>query len=119
MKKRRDARKFPMRNRHHILPKNRGGGNEPENILLLKVNRHDAYHYLFGDRTIEEAIALLLRVHRAKGRCTGKLVRCLLEARHDHKRQTGDFSKADMPAKGNGVSRVHRKRRAHVSGRAG
>ena len=75
-----DNRRFPMRNRHHILPKSRNGGREPENMLLLRVQRHEAFHYLFGDKTLEEAIVLLLRVHRAKGRCTKKLLgKCVIE----------------------------------------
>jgi hypothetical protein len=79
-RKRRDSLRYPMRNKHHILPKSRDGGNEPENLLLLKVQKHQAFHYLFGDRTIEEAIELLLRVHRAKGRCTKALVgKCVIE----------------------------------------
>jgi hypothetical protein len=63
------ARQYPMRNKHHIQTKARGGNSERENILLLKVERHEAWHYLFGQKNIEEIIALLIRVHRLKGRC--------------------------------------------------
>src|ERR1044072_250172 len=108
----RKRRRYPMRNRHHILPKSRKGGNEQENILLLRVQRHDAWHYLFGDKTIEAAIALLFRVHRAKGRCTGKLARCLLEVRHDNRRQA---SYSTQVALSSTVRGVHRKRDIDVS----
>lgn len=66
---REDCLLYPGRNRHHILPESRGGEGERKNLLLLKTYRHRAWHRLFGRRTLEEAIALLLRVHRAKGRC--------------------------------------------------
>lgn len=81
--------RFPNRNRHHIKPRCRQGGDEPKNILLLKISRHRAWHALFGNKTIEEAISLLLRVHRAKGRCTGLLAHCLLETEHDNRWERG------------------------------
>jgi hypothetical protein len=36
---------------------------------LLKLDRHFYWHKLFGNKTLEEVISLLQRVHRAKGRC--------------------------------------------------
>src|SRR5215212_7226151 len=83
--------KYPNRNRHHLKPisrfkqENIATDDSDSNLLLLRLKRHHAWHALFGDKTLEEAIALLLRVHQAKGRCTGLLVRCLLEAKHDHR----------------------------------
>jgi hypothetical protein len=68
-KGREDCLLYPGRNRHHILPESRGGDGERQNLILLKTYRHRAWHRLFGTRTLEEAITLLLRVHRAKGRC--------------------------------------------------
>jgi hypothetical protein len=61
--------KYPRRNKHHLLPRSRGGDSSPDNLLLLKVNRHFYWHRLFGARSIEEVILLLMRVHQAKGRC--------------------------------------------------
>jgi hypothetical protein len=52
--------------RHHILPKNRGGGNEPWNILRIKRERHDMWHTLFRSMTLEEARDLLDRTIRMK-----------------------------------------------------
>jgi hypothetical protein len=63
------CRKYPNRNRHHLFPKNRGGDDTPDNLLLLKINRHYFWHKLFGKRSFEEVILLLVRIHRAKGRC--------------------------------------------------
>jgi len=62
------------KNRHHLTPVSRYGGNETENLLLLNVVRHRAYHNAFRrkngtERTLEEVILLLVRVHRMKGRC--------------------------------------------------
>jgi hypothetical protein len=63
------CRKYPRRNRHHLFPKNRGGDDTPDNLLLLKTHRHYYWHKLFGRRSLEEVILLLVRIHRAKGRC--------------------------------------------------
>lgn len=54
---------------HHILASSRGGKNESSNMLKLKSYRHEGYHDFFGRKTLEEAIELLIRVHRAKKRC--------------------------------------------------
>ena len=54
------ARKF---NKHHDLGRKRGGNKQPNNILKLDINRHRAYHFLFGNRTLLEAAALLKRTH--------------------------------------------------------
>ena len=82
------ARMYPMRNKHHILPRSREGGNERENIVLLRIERHESWHLLFGDKTIEEVIGLLLRVHRIKGRCTNRLTGyCALEAMYGTERE--------------------------------
>lgn len=63
------CRKYPRRNRHHLFPRNRGGEDTPDNLLLLKTHRHYYWHKLFGRRSLEEVILLLVRIHRAKGRC--------------------------------------------------
>lgn len=63
------CRTYPRRNRHHLFPKNRGGEDTPDNLLLLKTQRHYFWHKLFGKRSLEEVILLLVRIHRAKGRC--------------------------------------------------
>lgn len=55
------------RNRHHILNRCRGGGDEPQNLLLINIERHEAWYKLFRNLTLEEAIKLLLRVRKAKG----------------------------------------------------
>ena len=68
-KGRQDSILHPGRNRHHLYPRGRGGDNTKQNLLLLKVKRHFYWHRLFGDKSLEEVIQLLMRVHRAKGRC--------------------------------------------------
>jgi len=54
------------KNRHHLKPKSRGGDKRPSNMLLIKVKRHDAWHALWGNRTLEEVIALLIRLKSLK-----------------------------------------------------
>ena len=53
--------------RHHLTPKTRNGKDTPENILYIYRNKHDVWHTLFGNLTLQEVIKLLLRVERAKG----------------------------------------------------
>ena len=55
-------------NYHHLTPASRNGGNVRQNLLFIKVDRHDLWHRLWGNRTLEEVIALLQRVARMKGR---------------------------------------------------
>ena len=70
-KKRNDqaGRDYTARNRHHLTPRSRGGDESEENLFLLKLDRHFYWHKLFGNKTLEEVISLLQRVHQAKGRC--------------------------------------------------
>ena len=54
------------RNYHHLVPRCRGGSDEPSNLLLIKADRHDLWHRIFGVRTLDEVIKLLLRLKRMK-----------------------------------------------------
>ncbi len=54
------------RNKHHLVPKSRGGHKTPRNMLLIDGHVHFQLHKVFGNRTLEEIIALLIRVQRAK-----------------------------------------------------
>ncbi len=67
-------RRNKKKNRHHLTPVSCGGDNDPSNFLLLNVGRHRALHNAFRkkngkERTLEDIIILLVRVHRRKGRC--------------------------------------------------
>jgi len=53
-------------NRHHNFAKCRGHNDSIQNLIIMDVRRHQAFHLLFGVRTFEEAARLLLRVSRAK-----------------------------------------------------
>jgi hypothetical protein len=64
-----ECKSYPGRCKHHLTPKQHGGNRSPENLLLLSLDKHAAYHRLFGNLSIEQAIQLLVRVHRLKGRC--------------------------------------------------
>lgn len=47
------------RNRHHMIPRSRHGSSAPQNLLLLRVARHDALHQIFGVKTWGEIIWIL------------------------------------------------------------
>lgn len=66
---RQENARYPGRNFHHLLPRSRGGEKTTDNLLLIHIDRHRRWHNLFGTRSLEEVILLLVRVHRAKGRC--------------------------------------------------
>ena len=71
---RKNRRRNKKKNRHHLTPVSVGGDNESSNFLLLNVGRHRALHNAFRkkngkERTLEDIIRLLVRVHRIKGRC--------------------------------------------------
>lgn len=61
MKKRRR-----WRNRHHLRPRSRRGGNNCQNLLYIDGRVHQMWHLVFKNRTLDEVIALLIRVKRAK-----------------------------------------------------
>ena len=54
--------------KHHLTPKSRKGNAEEANILMLWRENHNAWHVLFGNRTLEEIIAVLCRIRDAKHR---------------------------------------------------
>lgn len=53
-------------NRHHLKPKSRGGQTLESNLLWIDIERHRAWHSLWGNRTLDEVISLLKRVKQAK-----------------------------------------------------
>ncbi len=58
---------------HHLGPRSRSGSGEVQNLIRIKRYRHEAWHALFdlpGNqcRTIDEIIALLVRLRDAKRR---------------------------------------------------
>lgn len=53
-------------NQHHLKPRSRGGQSIESNLLHLDIRRHEAYHLLFKNLTLDEIIALLIRVKQIK-----------------------------------------------------
>lgn len=59
------------RNKHHLVPKSRikaGVKPLPRNLLLIDIERHVAWHKLFREMTLDEAISLLKRLRKIKRR---------------------------------------------------
>lgn len=50
-------------NKHHIYPKGRKGKSPLNNIIRLDINRHRAWHFLFGNKTFLEVAEMLVRAH--------------------------------------------------------
>lgn len=63
----RRRRKQAGKNRHHLLNKVRGGDCSPENLLVLKKTKHEAWHTLFKNSDPEYIIAVLERMMKMKG----------------------------------------------------
>ena len=53
-------------NRHHLRPKSRKGGNEKSNIAIFHIDRHENWHRVFGNKTLDEIIELLIRFRDIK-----------------------------------------------------
>lgn len=58
--------KGKKKNRHHLKPKSRGGQKVDSNMLLIDMEKHNAWHVLWGNRTLEEVIAVLQRLKHYK-----------------------------------------------------
>ena len=65
-KRRNKKRRRHYLTRHHLIPRSRGGKDNRRNILMLEARKHEVWHILFGNLTIDEAIELLIRVKKAK-----------------------------------------------------
>lgn len=51
---------------HHLRPSSRGGESIGSNLLILDTRRHEAWHLLFNNLTIQEVIELLQRTQHIK-----------------------------------------------------
>lgn len=60
-KKKRRKRKLT---RHHVQNSFRGGTDSPENIIMLKNERHEIWHILFHNLDFLEVANLLIRADR-------------------------------------------------------
>jgi hypothetical protein len=45
---------------HHVTPRSRNGSNDPDNLVLWDSVYHDAFHRLFGNLLLHEAIEMLI-----------------------------------------------------------
>lgn len=61
-------KRYRNRNYHHLTPRSRGGDYTTKNLLLIDRDRHSVWHRLFGNKTLEEVIELLIRLSRMKRR---------------------------------------------------
>lgn len=53
-------------NRHHLLPRSRGGDSLESNLLVMDIERHNAWHFLFQNQTLDEIIEVLERLRSMK-----------------------------------------------------
>ena len=60
-------------NRHHWINKSKGGQTNKRNVSWLKINKHRAWHILFGNLSLREVIELLTRLERIKNGSSGYL----------------------------------------------
>ena len=62
--KRKRPKRAKRQNRHHIVPKARGGANRLNNLIWLEKTKHAYWHKIFGLMTFKEAANLLLRADK-------------------------------------------------------
>lgn len=65
-KQKKHPKRHSGRNRHHLIPVSRGGTNSDRNLLLIDIEKHEAWHRIFGLRTLSEVISILHRLDRMK-----------------------------------------------------
>jgi hypothetical protein len=65
--KRREWKRCNKFNYHHIKNKTNGGEKIESNLLRLDIERHNAWHFLFGNMSFREVADLLIRVCELKG----------------------------------------------------
>ena len=53
-------------NRHHDIAKCKGGTWDTQNIFIWDVGVHEAFHWIFSNRTLEEAAEFLLKMRDDK-----------------------------------------------------
>lgn len=46
-------------NRHHLTPRSRGGENLESNLILIKIERHNAWHRFWGNANLKEILFYL------------------------------------------------------------
>lgn len=74
--RKRNRRRKDFLTKHHLTPRERykygektwWDQNGEENILRLHRSKHDAWHKLFRNMTLEEAACVLMRLSKAKRR---------------------------------------------------
>jgi hypothetical protein len=68
---------------HHILARSRGGQSIESNLLYMNLRRHQAFHLLFNNLTLDEASELLKRVSNLKKSKAEKfLLNCPILKKH-------------------------------------
>jgi len=53
-----------IRSKHHVVNKINHGTNSPENIIRLKIYKHQIWHRIFHNMSFLEAAELLIRADR-------------------------------------------------------
>ena len=51
---------------HHLKPRSKGGQSIDSNLLRVDVYRHDAWHLLFKNNSLDDVILILQRLQRIK-----------------------------------------------------
>ena len=62
MTKRDGKKERKIMDRHHRLPRSRGGSNSAHNISIVEQKQHRAWHLLVGNMTAQEVAAMLTDV---------------------------------------------------------
>lgn len=65
-KQRKEWKRSGRMSQHHLKPSSRGGEGIGSNLLTLDSRKHEAWHLLFNNLTLEEIIDLLIRVMEMK-----------------------------------------------------
>ena len=92
---RRDNRKTKI-TEHHIIPKCREGKKDPGNVLKLKRDKHDAWHDLFDNMTLDEIIIYLERLQEEQEDLLAKKQRLLRKEKKENVIPLPEFEASSM-----------------------
>ena len=56
--------------KHHLIPRSRGGTNDPDNIMMIEEDLHHKWHMLFGNQTISQIITMLEKIRDSHKKTT-------------------------------------------------
>ena len=92
---RRKTGRMGVTDRHHIVNRSHHGDSSRHNLLTMDINRHRAWHLLFGNASFLDVIYILIRCLRMKQHPDFEEANNLMERKNDTPRNAGSLLEFD------------------------